>query len=207
MDVFDRLAENCNIFPKIPSSHMRDKLNEQFLLYKVQFKKDPDAFAALYDRYIDKIYRFIYLKLSNRAEAEDVTSEVFLKSWNYLIDSANKGRVRSFSGLLYSIARNAVVDVYRKRAKHKECSIDSVEELARESTLIEEIELHQNMQHLLGQIKKLKNAYQEVIVLRYVDDLSITEIAQITGKSNANVRVTLHRALKVLRRLSQSSHE
>ncbi len=185
---------------------MRKNISEQILIYRAQAKRDPDAFAELYDKYVDKIYRFVYLKLSNREEAEDITSEVFLKTWNYLIDHSNK-RTRSFSGLVYRIARNAVVDVYRKRAKTKECSLDQVKEYARENTLINEIELHQNTQALLQQIKKLKNEYQEVIVLRYVDDLSISEIAHITEKSGSNVRVTLHRALKVLKRITQDSHE
>ncbi len=185
---------------------MKERLTEKFLLYQVQVKKNPDSFGHLYDRYIDKIYRFVYLKLSNKHEAEDVTSEVFLKTWNYLTDNS-KVHVKSFSGLIYKIARNAVIDIYRSRARNKETSLEAMPELPQDTSIIDSIHINQEVQALLRQVKKMKNEYQEVVVLRYVDNLPISEIAQILGKKKTNVRVTLHRALKVLKKLTGESHE
>lgn len=178
---------------------------EKFLLYKVQAHKSPDAFAELYDRYIEKIYRFIYLKLSDKEEAEDTTSEVFLKVWNYLIDPAHKD-VQSFSGLVYKMARNAVIDVYRKRANRQEFSLSAAENLSDDDTIIEGIHAKHELTTILKKLKTLKTEYQEVVVLRYIDELSIPEMAEILGKNQTAVRVTLHRALKILKKLVES-HE
>ena len=63
---------------------MKTRIEEKLLLYKVVTQKNPDAFAKLYDFYIEPIYSFFFFKLSNREDAEDITSEVFLKPWDYL---------------------------------------------------------------------------------------------------------------------------
>lgn len=179
---------------------MKDKFTEQYFLYQIQIKKDPEAFAKLYDLYVEKIYRFIYLKVSSREEAEDITSEVFLKTWNYLIQGSNLP-LKSFSGFLYQIARNAVVDVYRKRARTHEISIDQISSSSVSvlNNTVEKIEA----QELLENIKKLKNEYQELLILRYVDGLAMSEIAKIIGKSSVSVRVTIHRAIKVLKKFTE----
>lgn len=173
---------------------------EKYLLYQVQAQKSPDAFAELYDRYINKIYRFIYLKLSNKEEAEDTTSEVFLKVWNYLIDPAHTD-VKSFSGFVYRMARNAIIDVYRKRANRQEFSLTLAEQVPGKNKEIEGIHTEQELEHVLKTLKTMKSEYQEVIVLRYVDDLSIQEISEILGKKQTAVRVTLHRALTILKNM------
>ena len=63
---------------------MSGKVQERIQLYKVQVEHNPDAFALLYDKYVKQIYRFIFFKVNNKEEAEDITSDVFLKAWNYL---------------------------------------------------------------------------------------------------------------------------
>ena len=171
---------------------------EKQLVYRVQAKKDPNAFALLYDLYIQKIYRFVFLKLSNKEEAEDTTSEVFLKAWNYLIDESH-GDIQSFSGLIYKIARNAVIDVYRKRSQKQEFSLEFGEHLEASTSAIDEIHASHDTTELLSKLKTLKTEYQEVIVFRYIDELSIAEIGQILGKKQVAVRVTLHRAMKILK--------
>ena len=99
---------------------MTGKISEKILLYKVQTKKDPEAYAKLYDLYVKRIYRFVFFKVSSEVEAEDITSDVFLKAWNYL--NANK-EVKSFSGLLYRMARNAVIDLYRAKSNSTEVTM------------------------------------------------------------------------------------
>lgn len=183
---------------------MRKKLTEKYLLYQIQVKQNSDSFGTLYDQYIEKIYRFVYLKLSSKEEAEDLTSEVFLKTWNYLIEHPQE-EISSFSGLVYKIARNAVIDVYRSRARKKTTFIDNLDDFPADATYIDAIHMNQEIQALLRQIKRMKNEYQEVLVLRYIDDLSMKEIAEILGKTSSNVRVTLHRALKVLKKLSETN--
>lgn len=200
----------CNIFLFYTSTFMSatKKLKEKALLYKVKAKKDPQAFGELYDYYIERIYRFVFFKVSNKEEAEDLTSEIFLKAWNYLTDG-RKVDVRSFSGLIYTIARSRIIDFYRKKSKEQVCSIDHIPELELmiEDKQFKAVATTYDLQEVLVAVKKMKQTYQEVILLRYLDELSIKEIAEITQKSSGSVRVLLHRALKVLQSLMGNSKE
>ncbi len=179
---------------------MKSTIGKKILLYRVQTKKDPEAFTQLYDIYVKKIYRFIYFKVSNHEEAEDITSEVFLQTWNY-INEGNK--VESFSGLLYRVARNKIVDVYRARAKEMKRSIDDLDdyELRDDGDLSKEVGDKIEIKEILNSLHKLKQEYQEMITLKYIDELTTNEIGEITGKGKIAVRVTLHRALKKLKQI------
>ncbi|MBI5254581.1 sigma-70 family RNA polymerase sigma factor [Candidatus Falkowbacteria bacterium] len=179
---------------------MQFGIAEKLLLLKVRTKKDPEAFAALYDMYAEKIFRFVRFKIDSREEAEDITSEVFLKVWNFLLEHQETG-VRTFSGLVYRIARNSVIDFYRERSRRRECKLDEEMPIIAEDKNYRRIEADQELQALLEKIKQLKQEYQEVILLKYVDELSVAEIAEILGKSSVGVRVTLHRAGKKLQEL------
>src|SRR3989338_11581242 len=97
---------------------MSGTLQEKILLFKLQVEQDPEAYAALYDLYVKRIYRFVFFKVSSHEEAEDITSEVFLKAWRYITEK--KSAVESFSGLLYRLARNSIVDSYRAKMKKRE---------------------------------------------------------------------------------------
>jgi len=180
---------------------MKRKLEEKILVYRVRTKQDPDAFGELYDIYVDKIYRFVYFKITNKEEAEDITSSVFLKVWSYLIEYTEK-EIESFSGLVYRIARNAVIDFYRQRARRQECALENNLNLPIEDKGYKMVEVDQEVEQLMEVIKKLKQEYQEILLLKYVDELSTNEIADILGKSKTSVRVTLHRAMKKLKELS-----
>ena len=176
---------------------MKSSINKKILLYRVQTRKDPEAFTKLYDLYVKKIYRFVYFKVSSHEEAEDITSEVFLSSWNY-ISEGNK--IDSFSGLLYRVARNKVIDLYRKKSKQQAENIEDVE-LADKRDLADDTANKTEIDKIIKTIHKLKQEYQEVITLSYIDELTTAEIAEITNKGKVAVRVTLHRALKKLREL------
>lgn len=193
----------CNTFLIYPSSYMQGKLKEKLLVYKVRMKKDPDAYGKLYDLYVEKIYRFVYFKIPVKEEAEDITSTVFLKVWNYLIEYAEK-EIDSFSGLIYKVARNSVIDFYRSRSQTHELPLAEMEEIKAEENLLQKTETAFEARQLMSLIKKLKQDYQEAMLLRYVDDLSIGEIAKILGKSQISVRVMLHRAVKKLKFLLEN---
>ncbi len=177
-----------------------NKLQERWLLQKIAIKKDAEAFATIYDSYIDQIYRFIYFKVGNSAEAEDLTSTVFLNLWTYLIDTDKKKQVESVSGLMYTIARRLVVDLYRERAKASHTSLEDIEISVNES-ITENISTKQDADRLLQHMRTLKQEYQEVLHLKYLDELSTAEIARVLGKNQTNVRVLLHRATKKLQEL------
>ncbi len=177
---------------------MPSKLNEKILLYKLLTERDPEAFAALYDIYLTRIYRFVYFKVSSHEEAEDLTSEVFLKTWHYIQE---KREVESFSGLLYRIARNCIIDLYRQKASKPEIFTDEEIDASDEGKWLGAMNVKAENQQLFIALKKLKQEYQEVLTLKYIDELEIDEISAITEKGRVAVRVTLHRALKKLREI------
>jgi RNA polymerase sigma-70 factor (ECF subfamily) len=174
-------------------------LDEKFLLYQIRTIHDTSAFTELYDKYHASIYRFVFFKLGSREEAEDVSSDVFLKAWQYLI--AGEEEVRQIKPFLYTIARRLVIDTYRERAKKKEIPVDEILELADVNSVTEQIDADAAVAQLMIKIKKLKQEYQEVIFLRFVDELSVSEIAKVLGKGQTNVRVLIHRAVKKLQEI------
>ena len=179
---------------------MQFGITEKLLLLKIQDKKDPEAFAKLYDQYVEKVFRFVRFKVDNKEEAEDITSEVFLKVWSYLIENTEV-KITSFAGLVYKTARNNVIDFYRARGQRKEVELDPEMPIGAEDKNYNVVANNQEVEQILRTIKKLKQEYQEMILLKYVDELTTSEIAEILGKSNMTVRVTLHRATKKLKEL------
>jgi RNA polymerase sigma-70 factor (ECF subfamily) len=139
------------------------------------------------------------VKLNSREEAEDITSEVFLKTWNYLIANPDQ-IIKSFSGLIYRIARNTLIDFYRQNSNN-EVSIEDIAEIAVDNQIIKKLGTKQEAERVVKTIQKMKREYQEVILFKYIEELSTSEIAEILQKNTTNVRVTLHRAMKILKKL------
>jgi RNA polymerase sigma-70 factor (ECF subfamily) len=165
-------------------------------------------FLAAYDEYAEKIYKHIFFRVNNKELAEDMTSETFLKAWNYIAEGdptgaeAMAGKVKNFRSFLYRIAHNMIVDHYRQKS-HAALSLDALQET--EGNKIEPVaEFKENttidLETLKKQIDRLPENYKEMIVMRYIDDLDINEIRKITGKSFANIYVTIHRGLKMLKK-------
>lgn len=181
---------------------MTEIIREKLLLYRIYTKKDTDAYAELYDIYVKRIYRFVFFKVGTHENAEDLTSDVFLKAWQYLIGTENeKAEIKSFSGLLYKIARNSIVDFYRKNISKNEVGISEEMEIGDKGKWCADLGNKIESERIIKAIKKLKQEYQEILTLKYVDELDISEIAEITGKGRIAVRVTLHRALKKIKEI------
>jgi len=163
-----------------------DSLNEQF--------------GRIYDEYIEKIYRFVYLKVGSQDIAEDITSKVFTKGWESYRSTNQEARIKNFGAFLYKSARNAVIDHYRQKGRTNIVSTEV-------STPIADPEVNAHEAALLGSdIGVVKNAlfglkkeYQDVIIWHYLEDMPINEVARLTGKSEGATRVMLHRGLKELR--------
>jgi len=164
-------------------------------------EKSKREFGKIYDRYIDKIYRFIYFKVNSEEISEDLCSETFLRGWLAFRDQNPENKIENPPAFLYQIARNLVVDFYRKRGQ---ASIISTEYAPRIIDPRVNLEKRANQSSDFAQVQNalvnLKDDYQEAIVLRYIDDLSVSEIAKIMEKSENAIRVTIHRALKALKK-------
>ncbi|MDO8633283.1 MAG: sigma-70 family RNA polymerase sigma factor [Candidatus Wildermuthbacteria bacterium] len=157
-------------------------------------------FSKIYDTYNGKIYRFIYLKVESREVAEDLASEVFLSAWETFQKGQNpEPKIKNIQAYLYQIARNTVSDHHGS----KKVRTVSVEEYAdipdRGDPIEEQAMISLEIERVKGFLKELNNDYQDLIIWKYLDELSYPEIAQITGKTEDTVRVNVHRAMQALK--------
>ena len=169
---------------------------EKFLLFRVWKHKDANAYGELYNNYAPKIYRYLSFKLPTKKDAEELTSDVFLRAWEYLQNTT----IETFSAFLFRIARNAAADFYRQR-KHEEVSIDSI--LEPESKEAPEDEVHDKklaIRNLRQHLNRLKEEYRDVIIMRYLEEMSYKEIAIALDKTENTTRVLLHRAMNALKK-------
>lgn len=175
-----------------------ETVNKEKLERKAQEELDPESFAKLYEIHAPRIYRFIYFKVGSVTDAQDLTSDVFLRAWSYLRE--RKTEIRSFTALIFKIARNSVIDFYR--ARKSTVPLEFVDEQTFVSeTPLETLSAATDLYTLLKAMKNLKEEYRDIIVLRYLNELSFQEISTVTGKSLLNTRVTLHRAVSALKKI------
>lgn len=154
-------------------------------------------FSKIYDKYIEKIYRFIFLKVSSQEIAEDLASETFLRGW----ESFKNGLViENPQAFLYQIARNLVTDHYREKGKAQFVSIDNTPIIDSNSKMEEKAFLSLDIENIRSSLTGLKEDYQNVIIWHYLDDLPIQEVAYMLDRSEDATRVLLHRALEGLRK-------
>jgi len=154
-------------------------------------------YSKIYDQYIAKIYRFIFIKVNSQEIAEDLASETFLRGWERLKEL--DGKIDNLPAFLYQIARNLVVDHYREKNNTTLVSADSSQIVDSRNDLGEKVAFDSDLRIILATMTGLSDDYREVINLHYLDDLSIKETAQILNRPEGTVRVMLHRALKELR--------
>jgi len=161
------------------------------------------TFSKIYDRYIDKIYRFIFLKVSSQEIAQDLTSETFLKGWESF---KNGTKIENPQAFLYRIARNLVTDHYREKGKAQIVSAEYVSIVDPREDIEEAAVLKSDINTIRLALVNLKEDYQNVIIWHYLDDLPITEVAKLLDRTEEATRVLLSRALKSLRNeLNQSA--
>ena len=165
-----------------------------------------EQFGQIYDQYIDKIYRFVYLKVSSQEIAEDITSKVFLKGWEAF--QSPKADIKNPSAFLYQIARNMVIDHYRAKGRSKTVSIEVSPQMADPGTSAQDQAiLHADIEVIKGAITKLKKDQQDIIIWYYLEDMPIDDIAKLLSKPAGTVRVMLHRGLNDLRELMEGSEK
>lgn len=160
---------------------------------------ESSAFGALYDYYQPMIYRFVLIKTGRREDAEDLTHQVFLSAWQNIKRYKNLGY--PFSSWLYQIARNQIVDHYR--SKKNDFSLDAIDpDIFIPSAATDPIDVSQKMiiEKVLSAIRKLKPDYADVVMLRFVEDVSLRDTANALKKSEGAIKIMQHRAIKELRK-------
>jgi RNA polymerase sigma-70 factor (ECF subfamily) len=165
---------------------------------------DPEAFGRLYDMHVDRVYRHVYYRVGNEADAEDLTQQVFLKAWQAI--HRYKKTTSPFIAWLMTISHNLVVDFYRTK---KDKAYLEAEVLANDSasSLEQATEISFEQQHLRRAILQLGGDEQQVVILRFMESFEFAEIASVLKKKEGNVRVILHRALVKLRNILEKERK
>lgn len=169
---------------------------DEELIKKAQ-NRNPEAFGLLYDRYQPAIYRFILLKISNKASTEDLTHQVFLNAWQNIENYQIQGF--PFSSWLYRIARNAVIDYYRTDKKN--LNLENIEEVTAVDNLEDKIDQEFGLNIIKAALKELPEEQESIIIMKFVEEMTNKEIAAALGKSEGAIKTAQHRCLKNIKEI------
>jgi RNA polymerase sigma-70 factor (ECF subfamily) len=159
--------------------------------------RDQEAFGALYDRHVVRVYRHLYYLVGNAAEAEDLTAQAFLQAW----EAIERYQIRGapFVSWLLRIAHNVGVSYLRSRKDGLELP-EMLVDKSRHGDPEDSLQRQAEVERVREAIMRLREEQRQVILLRFIEDLEYREVAEIVGKSVAAVRVIQHRALNALRK-------
>lgn len=173
-----------------------DKPEEEVLASASQ--GDKDAFGVLYERYVERIYNYVYYRTGNVHDAEDLTARVFYRALNHIKTYTDRGV--PFSAWLYRIAHNLVANWHRDRSRHQEIPLSEAPTLHYKGTAPEAAAVQtQDQEALLRIIRHLPPERQHLLILKFVENLSNAEIGQIMNRSEGAVKSLYHRILISLR--------
>lgn len=161
---------------------------------------DAEAFGKLYELFVDRVYRYVLLRVGNATEAEDLTQEVFLKAMQGL--GAFQWRGRPFAAWLFRIAHNQVVDRLRRRQTGGgQVSLDDVLFLPSHDNVEAATLLALDQERLRDALERLTELQRQVVLHRFVGGLSLVETAAAMEKTENAIKALQHAALLSLRRL------
>ncbi len=175
---------------------------EQQSLLERASRAEPAALAAVYDQYVERIYTYIYHRVGHAELAEDLTGQVFMQMLEAV--RSRQGWKLSFSGWLYRIAHNLVIDYYRRRGRASFVDIDEAPPIASsEDDPSRSVQAGLDRDHLRTALSQLTEEQAQVITLRFLEDLSIAEVATAMQKTEGAIKALQYRAVLALRRIMQ----
>lgn len=160
-------------------------------------------FLELYERYIDPMFKHCWFRISDHDKAKDTTQTVFEKTWEFLVRGGDIANPKAF---LYRIANNLIIDTYRKK---KEDSLDTLMESGFDVASDDHENVFKNLAHqeIVKLLDTLPLSYRDVLVMRYIDDLTLSEIAGIANETENLIAVRIYRGIKKLRDILNNPHE
>jgi RNA polymerase sigma-70 factor (ECF subfamily) len=172
-------------------------LNDENVLARAA-QGDTEAFSALYNRYVERIYSYIFYRTGSTLDAEDLTSRVFHRAIGHIGTYTDRGV--PFSAWLYRIAHNLVANWHRDNSRRNEVPLDDHLELPQRGDHPEAVLVKtQEMEKLLTAIRKLPDDRQQIIILKFTQQMTNSEIAMIMARSEGAVKSLYHRTLLELR--------
>lgn len=165
-----------------------------------QAKTDPEAFGRLYELYVEKIYNYIYYRLGNHHDAEDLTAKVFYRALNHIAHYNHKGA--PFAAWLYRIAHNLVVNWHRDHSRRQMVGLENLDLSGdKQESPHHAAEQTNERELLLAAIQHLPRERQELLMLKFVERMSNAEIGRVLGRSEGAVKSLYHRTLVSLKEL------
>ncbi len=175
---------------------MQELTNEEALTLATQ--GDTEAFGILYERYVGRIYNYIFYRTGSASDAEDLTARVFYRAMGHISSYRDQGV--PFSAWLYRIAHNLVANWHRDNSRRKEVPLDDHMSLVQRSEHPEaSLVQSQEVERLFTAVRKLPPERQLLVILKFVEHLSNAEIAEIMNRSEGAIKSLYHRTLLSLR--------
>ncbi|MEN8241825.1 MAG: sigma-70 family RNA polymerase sigma factor [Chloroflexota bacterium] len=159
---------------------------------------DKEAFGVLYDRYLGRIYNYIYYRTGNQHDAEDLTARVFTRAMKHITNYQDRGV--PISAWLYRIAHNLVANWHRDNSRRQEVGLDETYQMPANQELPEAVLLRTEQEDfLLSLVSGLPEDRQQLLILKFVDHMSNSEIGEIMGRTEGAIKSLYHRTLLSLR--------
>ena len=170
-------------------------------------KDDKEAFGELYERYMPKIYSYIYYRTSNQHDAEDLTARVFFRAMSHIGNYVDKGV--PFQAWLYRIAHNLVANWHRDQGRRKVIPLDDYVAHSLKSEAPDRLaEDSEEQEKLMEAIHRLPEERQQLLLLKFIDQLSNAEIGEIMDRTEGAIKSLYHRTLLSLRdELQMQEHQ
>ncbi len=163
----------------------------------MQDHSQKETFLKSYDLYSDALFRYCFFQTSNREVALDIVQDTFTKTWEYLAHGKQVENLRAF---LYRVAGNLIIDWRRKK---KASSLDSMQESGFDIGFDEREHIENKIdgKQVFTLLELVDVKYKDVIIMRFIEEMTIPEIASVTGESENTISVRLHRGLEKIRKL------
>ncbi len=185
-------------FGSVPRKGPQVTENEEVLLVE-KAKEDPAAFGVLYERYVKKIYNYIYYRTGNHHDAEDLTARTFYRALTNMEGYVNRGV--PFSAWLYRIAHNLVANWHRDRSRRQMIPLDELMLASQRKTdPLQRVETNEERETLLQAIRHLPADRQQLLILKFVEKMPNAQIGQVMGRSEGAIKSLYHRTLIALRK-------
>ncbi|MFC2006365.1 RNA polymerase sigma factor [Chloroflexota bacterium] len=190
----DRKINETGVTP--PAVNLNKTENEKLVERAVG--GDSEAFGELYSTHLGRIYRYVFYQVKDKATAEDITEDVFIKAWKAI--NSCKGKEQTFLPWLFRIARNLIIDISRRKQKELSVEMETIAAVGDHSL---DVEKKLEQQQLLSMIACLSQNQRQVIILKFIEGLDNREIGQVMQKNQGAIRVLQMRALATLRQKIQ----
>lgn len=162
-------------------------------------EKIKKIFSKIYDQNIEKIYRFIFLKVNSQEIAQDLTSETFLRAFETFKEKAENQEIKNPRAFLYKIAKNLIIDYYRQKDKFQVISAENTVLIDPRQNLEEDFAKNSEFEKVRTALSQLEEDYQNVLIWYYLEEIPVKEIAKMLDRTESATRVLIHRALNSLR--------